>query len=318
MGRLTDVGRDPDRTPGPAPGELRAPVRAAGAVLWRAAGRGGIEIALVHRPKYGDWSLPKGKLEPGEHAAVAAVREVGEETGFDCVLGRDLGIQSYAVGERLKVVRYWAAEARGGRFAPNREVDRIAWVPPDEAEALISYRRDAALARDLAAVPPATAPVIVLRHCGAIARGRYDGDDADRPLTAAGREHAEILSGVLAAYGPAVVLGSPSLRCLESVDPYCRRSGVAVEAVPALSEEGHSRDPRAGAELVRALVADGTPAVVCTHRPVLPGVLAAVGQGAHPGRARDEFLLPGEFVALHAAGGEVVAADRHAPYSMSG
>ncbi|UGQ15444.1 histidine phosphatase family protein [Yinghuangia sp. ASG 101] len=158
----------------------------------------------------------------------------------------------------------------------------------------------------------------MLRHCGAVARVRYEGDDADRPLTAAGREHAEILGGVLAAYGPAVVLGSPSLRCLESVDPYCRRAGGAVEAVPALSEEGHARDPAAGAELVRALVADGTPAVVCTHRPVLPAILAAVGQDTPPGRARDELLLPGEFLALHTAGGVVVAADRHAPYSISG
>lgn len=318
MGRLTDPGRDSQPAPGPTPEELRTPVRAAGAVLWRAAGGGGIEIALVHRPKYNDWSLPKGKLEPGEHAAVAAVREVQEETGFACVLGRDLGIQSYAVGDRLKVVRYWAAEARGGEFAPNREVDRIVWLPPDEAEALISYRRDAVLARELTAAPWATAPVIVLRHCGAVARGRYEGDDADRPLTAAGREHAEILGGVLAAYGPTVVLGSPSLRCLESVDPYCRRAGVAVESVPALSEEGASRDPETAAELVRTLVAEGTPAVVCTHRPVLPAVLGAVGANAHPGRARDELLLPGEFVALHTAERVVVAADRHAPYSSAG
>lgn len=318
MGRLTDLGQDPRSTPGPTAEDARTPVRAAGAVLWREADRGGIEIALVHRPKYDDWSLPKGKLEPGEHAAVAAVREVREETGVACVLGRDLGIQSYAVGERLKVVRYWAAEARGGRFTPTREVDRVAWLPPDEAETLLSYRRDTALVRELASAPWDTVPVIVLRHAAAVARSRHSGDDADRPLTAAGREHAEILGGLLAAYAPTVVLGSPALRCLASVDPFCRRGGVAVEAVPALSEEGHSRNPGAAAELVRALVAEGTPAVVCTHRPVLPGILAVFGQDTPPGRAREELVLPGEFVVLHTSGGTVVAADRHTPYAMSG
>ncbi|WP_436786754.1 SixA phosphatase family protein [Yinghuangia sp. YIM S10712] len=174
------------------------------------------------------------------------------------------------------------------------------------------------LTGELTAAPWATVPVIVLRHCGALARDRHHGDDADRPLTAAGRVQAETLGVVLAAYGPAAVLSSPSLRCLESVDPYCRRAGVAVEAVPALSEDDHSRHPGAAADLLRALVADRTPVIVCTHRPVLPDLLDAVGQGTQPGRARGELLLPGEFVALHTAGGLVAAADRHAAYAISG
>lgn len=325
MGLLSGLGR---QAPEPSPDRLRKPVRAAGAVLWRPAERGGrrsgdrtgdgIEVALVHRPKYDDWSLPKGKVEHGEHAAVAAVREVGEETGFACVLGRELGVQSYAVGDRLKLVRYWAAESRGGRFIANREVDRIAWLPPDEVGSLMSYGRDALLPSTLTALPYATSPVIVLRQCGAVARTSHRDGDADRPLTAAGQTQAAMLGDILAVYGPAAVLSSPSLRCLESVDPYCRNAGVAVEVVPELSEEGHAERPDAAALLLRTLVADSAPVIVCTHRPVLPALLGAVGHAEQPGRDRNELLLPGEFLALHTVGGTVVAADRHAPYPIEG
>ncbi|MCF2526853.1 histidine phosphatase family protein [Yinghuangia sp. KLBMP8922] len=158
----------------------------------------------------------------------------------------------------------------------------------------------------------------MLRHCGAVARTSAQDGEADRPLTAAGRVQAGLLADILAAYGPAAVLSSPSLRCMETVDPYCRRAGVAVEVVPALSEEGHAEQPGAAAELIKVLVADGTPVIVCTHRPVLPGLLAAVGRDAQPGRDHGELLLPGEFVALHVADGRVAAADRHAPYPTGG
>ncbi|WTX00503.1 histidine phosphatase family protein [Streptomycetaceae bacterium NBC_01309] len=166
----------------------------------------------------------------------------------------------------------------------------------------------------LTALPHATAPVIVLRHCGAVARTSQRDGDADRPLTVAGRLQAAALGDILAAFGPAAVLSSPSLRCLETVDPYCRREGVAVEVVPALSEEGHADRPDAAAELLKVLVAESAPVIVCTHRPVLPPLLGSVGQAGQAGRDPNELLLPGEFLALHTAEGRVVAADRHAPY----
>jgi 8-oxo-dGTP diphosphatase len=117
------------------------PVRAAGCVLWRRApGRaGGIEVALVHRPKYGDWSHPKGKLDGDETAAQAARREVAEETGARCVLGPPLTTARYTARGRLKEVRYWAAEAVGGHFEPSAEVDVMRWLPPGPARALLSH-----------------------------------------------------------------------------------------------------------------------------------------------------------------------------------
>ncbi len=120
-------------------------VRAAGAVLWRPAGTGRagrIEIALVHRPRYDDWSHPKGKLGPGESHAEAALREVREETGMECVLGAELPGTGYRVGGRAKRVRYWTAEAVAGAFARNDEVDRLVWFAPGAARAALTHDRD--------------------------------------------------------------------------------------------------------------------------------------------------------------------------------
>jgi 8-oxo-dGTP pyrophosphatase MutT (NUDIX family) len=121
-------------------------IQAAGAVLWRPAGRG-VEVALVHRPKYGDWSLPKGKLGDGETPFEAARREVAEETGQDARAGPELGEVRYPVRTRdgapaEKVVRYWAMEAVGGTFEPTREVDAVRWLPPEEAAGVLTYQRD--------------------------------------------------------------------------------------------------------------------------------------------------------------------------------
>lgn len=124
---------------------MSAEIRAAGAVLWRRAD-GGVEVCLVHRPEYDDWTLPKGKLELGEDFAAAARREVQEETGHVGSLGHDLGEVRYHVdkpGQRGgKVVRYWSMEAERGDFAPDGEVDGIAWLGLEQAARRLSYGRD--------------------------------------------------------------------------------------------------------------------------------------------------------------------------------
>ncbi|MFI9275002.1 NUDIX hydrolase [Kitasatospora sp. NPDC052896] len=122
---------------------------AAGAVLWRpgeprADGRGRRKprIALIHRPKYDDWSLPKGKLHAGESPVEAAVREVEEETGLVCRLVAPLPAQYYLANGRPKEVRYWAAVPVRGEFRPNREVDRMKWLKPGKARARLTHARD--------------------------------------------------------------------------------------------------------------------------------------------------------------------------------
>lgn len=118
-------------------------VLAAGCVLWRRArDGGGLEICLVHRPRYDDWSFPKGKLKRGESAREAALREVLEETGHHCEPGAALPTALYTANGRPKEVSYWAAEATGGAFEPNDEVDRLAWLSPEAARSRLSRPGD--------------------------------------------------------------------------------------------------------------------------------------------------------------------------------
>ena len=119
------------------------PVRAAGGVVWRRGEVGAVEVLVVHRPKYDDWSLPKGKVDGGESDEDAALREVEEETGLRCALGPELAATSYTDRNgRDKVVRYWSMSPVAGSFTPTREVDQVRWAHLDEASALLSYGRD--------------------------------------------------------------------------------------------------------------------------------------------------------------------------------
>jgi 8-oxo-dGTP diphosphatase len=126
-----------------------AEVRASGGVVWRRA-NGGLEVAVVHRPKYDDWSFPKGKLVPGETWEEAALREVEEEIGLRCRLGHELPPTSYRDPKgRAKVVRYWMMEPLDGEFAPSREVDEMRWLPARDARDVLSYEHDRELLREV-------------------------------------------------------------------------------------------------------------------------------------------------------------------------
>lgn len=148
-GPAPDPGSGPSRSApaedpalGPALGPAQDPAQGPAGGPAENPAADAVELALVHRPKYDDWSFPKGKLHRGESAAGAALREVKEETGFDCVLGQPLPTRRYVTGGRPKEVRYWSATPTGGGFAPNREVDRVVWLPVAEARERLSQPHD--------------------------------------------------------------------------------------------------------------------------------------------------------------------------------
>jgi 8-oxo-(d)GTP phosphatase len=240
-------------------------VRAAGGVLWRRTGSG-LEVALVHRPKYDDWSLPKGKLDQDEVDVLGAVREVHEETGATVVVGRSLGETRYRVLDRgrdlPKVVRWWEMCWLEGDFAPGSEVDELAWLPLEEALQRAPGPPLAAFADG----GPTTGRVLLVRHARAGSRSAWDGPDDDRPLDERGRRQAEALSRLLPLYGVQRVLTAPLVRCRDTVAGAAAALGVALEeAVDAREDAGSG----ALVALVRSL-ASGVPVAVCSQGGVIP------------------------------------------------
>ncbi|GAA4739977.1 NUDIX hydrolase [Nocardioides endophyticus] len=278
-------------------------VLAAGAVVFRPGKR----VLLVHRPRYDDWSFPKGKLDPGEHVTSAAVREVSEETGLHIRLGVPLSSQRYPVtGGRTKQVSYWVGRVVGSddvsHYRPNAEIDAVEWVPYDAAMDRLSYDYDRATLKEARPQRRRTHAVVVLRHGHARSRKGWRQDDRLRPLVQLGRTQAQQLVPVLAAYDVTRVVSSGSMRCLETVTPYADTTGWSLEIADGVSEEGAS--PSAVAEVVDGLVAGDEAAVLCTHRPVLPSVLDALG-------LEDTKLEPGSMLVVHLRQGTVTATELH-------
>lgn len=252
-------------------------VPAAGAVLWRRDGDQ-LQVALVHRPKYDDWSWAKGKLDPGESWVEAAAREVLEETGFRPRLGIPLPPSRYSMQRgQLKEIHYWAAEVMGGTGDLENEIDEVAWLTPTQAHQRFSYVRDA---QQLEAVLDAerqgslqTWPLVVIRHAESVARKEWGKSDPVRPLDRAGRARARALVPVLAAYGIERVVTSPSVRCFTTVQPYAAAAGIELHTRAGLSEEGFEEKPQKAERHLNRLLERAEPAALCTHRPVLPSVL---------------------------------------------
>jgi 8-oxo-(d)GTP phosphatase len=313
--------------------------RAAGVLCWRRA-RDGLEVLLVHRPRYDDWSWPKGKVRDDEPLAATAVREAAEETGLEVVLGRPLGRIRYRLPDgRRKHVSYWAARPAGVPAAERAanpeppddvlppEVDGVAWLPVQEARALLTRGSDTEplllLDRYEAEGVLATAPVLVVRHGTSRPRDSWDHADADRPLVSAGRRQAQGLVTLLTCWRPQTLVSSPWRRCLETVAPYAATTGLPVRTQDSLTEDEARRSPARTRRHVQRLLEPARPALLCTHRPVLAEVFDVVRSASPPDvaasvPAKDPYLAPGEVLVAHVAAAgpsTVVAVERHRPRS---
>ncbi len=284
--------------------------------MWRLTGpdSADLQVGIIHRPKYDDWSFPKGKLEPGEHVLRAAVREVAEETGLTVALGRRLPHVSYAYRGISKRVDYWAARVDGAAlpFAPGDEVDRFEWLTAEQAGARLSYPHDVELLAEFSAGPLETVPFILLRHASAGRKSDWPADDIARPLDAQGTAEAEDLAGLLHCFGVAGAVSSPAERCLATVRPYASAVGADIAAEDAFLPAGESEFAAADAAAAMArLAAAGEPVIVCAHRENLPVLVEAACdqlQAVPPGGPR---LHKAEFLVLHASAGKLAAAERH-------
>lgn len=265
------------------------------------------EVALVHRPKYDDWSFPKGKVDPGETVPVAAIREVREETGLSVALGRPLRPQRYPVEAGQKVVHYWVGRAAAGTdddvdgYQVNDEIDEVEWLSVEKARGRLTYPHDRATLQEAVDVHHPTTPLVVLRHGSAVGRSAWSRADRERPIDDTGRAQAVTLAGLLMAYDVGRVITSPSVRCVQTVAPYAGMAGISSEQLRLLSEEGAEEGSVSAlaAETLRDLA---VPTVICTHRPVLPWLFGGLG-------VRDPKLAKGEMMVLHVRAGDVCAAE---------
>lgn len=312
-------------------GSSRGIVRAAGALVWREKG-GDLQVLLVHRPRYDDWSFPKGKLESGESLCACAVREVAEETGVQVRLEQPLETIRYRLGDGTrKEVRYWAAReldrgspalAARGRIprASRSEIDGVRWMGVKEARKRLDHAIDRDLLGSLVDLweddKLDTWTLVLVRHARAVKRSVWnrpkkrtaEQDEATRPLTGDhGRVRARALAPILAAYGVGRAISSPWRRCCDTMAPYCRAAGLDLEPEPAITEHAHAAAPKTTRKVVeRALRMREGPVALCTHRPVLPAVMDVVAEHA-PGKLlrsvpnRDPWLRTGEIMIIHMA-----------------
>ena len=250
-------------------------VRAGGGVILRRRS-GSLETLLVHRPKYDDLTFPKGKALVGERDEDTALREIEEETGLPCELGPELVSTSYIDPQgRPKRVRYWLVRADGakGGFEPDDEIDRIEWVDVPTAERSLTYERDRAV---LDAATGLAEPLYLVRHAKAGSRQHWRGDDDLRPLTTKGHRQAEGIAAAFTGRPLTAVLSSPTMRCVQTVEPLARERGLDVELVDWLSVG-------VPVSTVRERIGGSPgPAILCSHGEVIPDVVRGFEEAGAP------------------------------------
>jgi 8-oxo-dGTP diphosphatase len=287
-------------------------VAAAGTVVLRPVADGEPEVLLVHRPRYNDWSLPKGKIDPDEYLAGCAVRETLEESAVDVRLGVPLDQITYPVNGGMKTVSYWRAHAVSeGVHKPNEEVDEVLWLPASEAMELVTYDDERPLITQALELPGATTPLVIVRHGKAMLRANWTGRDRARTLNERGRRQSRLLVPLLEAFGVGRLASSSAVRCMRTLQPYAKAHRLEVDGWSTLTEEEGEKSPKAVTTLTKRLakqaVETGVPLAICGHRPVLPLMLEALGIPAQP-------LQPGAAIVAHLdPSGSVVAVEVHKP-----
>ena len=284
-------------------------IQAAGAVLWRKSDTSQLEIAVIHRPRYDDWSLPKGKVESGESHISAGYREIQEETGYESTFGPEIGTVVYKLEGAPKEVRYWAAAATVKTGTPNpQEVDEVLWLEPKKAKEKLSNKDDRAIVDFFLEFGVDTFPIILLRHAKALKRTEWDGDDGDRPLEHRGQLQAKRLLPIYLPYGISEVHTSDALRCIETIDLMTRLIEKTAIFSADLSEYGYAKDKEAPLDYVQDLMDRGISAIVCSHNPIIPKVVKKL-VGKKYFKSMDRELEPAQAIVLHCRAGEVIACD---------
>ncbi|MFD4420645.1 NUDIX domain-containing protein [Agromyces sp. NPDC058484] len=305
-------------------------VYAAGAVCWRFID-GKLHVLVIHRTVYGDVTIPKGKVEPGESLPRTAVREIAEETGLEVALGVPLGVSRYPMPSgREKIVHYWAAEVsersvQRSTFKPNAEVAALEWVTIKRARGYLSYEPDREILENFAKLVEqgvtSTFALLLLRHGKAVGRGAWKGPDASRPLAERGVAQAASLVDTLTAWAPKRIVSSPAVRCVTTVAPLAAATGIEIKREAGISQDAWESDDAEVRRVVGKRVRSGKTTVICGHGPVLPEMIreialaTATPLGSYVTDAAG--LETGAFSVVHLSatnsGSGIIAIETHAP-----
>jgi 8-oxo-dGTP diphosphatase len=265
-----------------------------------------VEVAIVHRDRYDDWSLPKGKIDAGELLLATAVREVREETGVQALPQVRLPGTRYLTGEpdTEKTVAFWSMLALSeADFEANQEISELAWLSVDEAHARLTYAHDRGVLAAFAALREVTGVAVLVRHAKAGSRKSFEGPDELRPLDSAGERQAAALGPLLSLFRPVRVYAAPLTRCIDTV----AQIGLPVRTDTVFAEETAAA-PKAVAERLRALVTAHGRVVVSSQGGVIPDLLDALRP--RNASATTSFATPkGSGWVLSFNGPDVVAAD---------
>jgi 8-oxo-dGTP diphosphatase len=295
----------------------RRTVLAAGGVLWR---RDPVdpEVALVHRPQYDDWSLPKGKAKPGEHLLVTALREMTEETGFRARLGPYLTTVRYRVssnGQAMnKEVTYWSMRATTGAFQVSREVDAMRWLRLDDARRHLTSASDRVVLDTFVRGHRDTEPLLLVRHGATQAPARRVKQRPEsRRLNRSGQQQAAAMVPILQQLGVGHLLSADVPACYEMLAPYAEAAGLTVRRVAELTRSGFERSARDVADLVRRDASAMGPLVVVGPHRVVAGLVHALGHADAVRPPHEASVRKGGWWLLHHRGGAIRAYERHEP-----
>lgn len=280
--------------------------------MFRFSADGHPEVLVIHRPRYDDWSLPKGKNDPGESSQAAAIREVWEETGYRCRVIAPLGKQEYISPDGWKEVDYYAMTFWSfAGFKAGREVDEIRWIRISESR-LLSYAHDRRLVRntDYASLQ-STTTLFVVRHAVAGSRRKWTRPDHIRPLTKKGWRQAHALADRLAPEGIDRLLSSPYVRCTQTLEPLGEMLGIPVEEHPALAEGG-------GMSTTMQLLDElsGVNAALSSHGDVIPATMLRLAQAGTVLSDPIYFCKKGSIWAVNVMEGTPVSAHYEPPPSV--
>ena len=246
-------------------------IRAAGGLIFRVSPKGKLKVLLAHRPSYDDWSFPKGKADKGETPEETAIREVLEETGYNCRIVGPIGTTRHRIKSGAKEVHWFAMRPLPDSpgFKKNKEIDEVKWVTRKKAREVLDYDNDRKLLRDTDLRKLSqTGTIRLLRHAAAGDRTKWNGNDGARPLTKKGKRQAKAIAASLESAGIERIITSPYDRCVQTVEPLAKLTGAKIELSDALAE---GPDIDAAYDLIDSVV--GANAVLCTHGDVIPATI---------------------------------------------